>query len=155
MRQKNSPRDDVAKRKSAPLERVKPLTLSHLARTGVKEIDVECEWCRHSAKLEIAALIKREGEGALFREIVRRLRCSVCGWNRVDAFPVRSGARPQRRGPGPLPPLSECRALLEALRVDPNTEHIARRGVMIGALRERWPELTASTALFIVQQLRP
>jgi hypothetical protein len=128
VRQKNSPREDVAKRKSAPLERVKPLKLSHLARTGVKEIEVECEWCRHSARLELPALIAREGENALFRDIVRRLRCSVCGWNRVDAFPVRSGSPSQRRRPGPLPPLSECRSLLVSLQLASGAEHISRRG---------------------------
>jgi len=118
MRQKNSPREDVAQRRRALLEKVKPLTLGHLAKSGVERIEAECEWCRHAALVEIAPLIAREGSAALFRNIASRLRCSVCGCNRIEAWPIRPGRETPRRRSSALPPLAECRALLAAMPID-------------------------------------
>jgi hypothetical protein len=154
MRDKTPIREQIARRKTPGPQRVKPLTLGDLRRSGVGEIEAECEWCRHAARLDVAALVARAGEGALYREIVKRLRCSVCGWNRVEAWPVRKGGHAtERKRPTPLPPLDECRRFLAAVPTPPAFTAIERRAAKIGALRERWPELTASAAMFVVQAL--
>lgn len=153
LRDKTPVRERVAARKAATPQRVKPLTLGDLAKRGTTEIEAECEWCRHAARLEVSALIKRAGAAALYRDVVKKLRCSVCGWNRVEAWPVRPGGEPAKRRAGALPPLDECRALLATAPVDLRLPLIERRAALIHALRERWPELTASAALFVVQTL--
>lgn len=155
MRGRTPIRENLAQRARTPLEHVKPLTLGDLAKSGVERIEAECEWCRHAAQLEIAPLIAREGPAARFRDIVRRLRCSVCGWNHVEAWPIRPGRETQQRRPSALPPLAECRALLATVPIDPNAQRVDQRAAMIHALRERWPDLTASAALFVVQSLDP
>jgi len=88
--------------------------------------------------------------------VVRRLRCSVCGWDRVEAWPLRGGHKesrdaPERRRPSGLPPLDECRRFLAALPAAPGATLAERRAARIDALRQRWPELTASAAMFVVQ----
>ena len=153
MRDKTPIREQVARRKTPAPRRVKPVTLGDLARSGVAEIEAECEWCRHDARLGLDALIARAGGAALYREIVKRLRCSVCGWDRVEAWPVRAGHAPERRRASPLPPLDECRRFLAALTPPPGASLIERRAAKIGALRERWPALTAAAAMFVVQAL--
>ncbi len=153
MRDKTPIREQVARRKPAAPQRVKPLTLGDLAASGVAEIEAECEWCRHAARLDLAGLVARAGAGAAYRHVVRRLRCSVCGWNRVEAWPVRGGRVPERRRPSGLPPLDECRRFLADLPVPPGASRVERRAARIGALRERWPELTASAAMFVVQSV--
>jgi len=153
MRDKTPIREQVARRKPAAPQRVKPLTLGDLAKNGVSEIEAECEWCRHAARLGVADLVARAGAAAAYRQIVRRLRCSVCGWNRVEAWPVRVGAAPQRRRPSGLPPLDECRRFLAAVPIPPAASTVETRAAKIGALRERWPELTASAAMFVVQSI--
>src|SRR6185503_20013387 len=115
MRDKTPIREQVAARKTASPQRVKPLALGDLAKRGTAEIEAECEWCRHAARIEVSALLKRAGAAALYRDIVKKLRCSVCGWNRVEAWPVRPGrSEAAKRRVGALPPLDECRALLAA-----------------------------------------
>lgn len=153
MRDKTPIREQVAARKTASPQRVKPLALGDLAKNGTSQIEAECEWCRHAARLDVAALIERAGAAALYRDIVKKLRCSVCGWNRVEAWPVRDGGEMARRRAGALPPLDECRALLASVPVDPHRPLIERRSALIHALRERWPDLTATAALFVVQTL--
>ncbi len=153
MRDKTPIREQVARRKPATPQRMKPLTLGDLERTGVSEIEVECEWCRHAARLDVAGLVARAGAGAPYRQIVQRLRCSVCGWNRVEAWPVRDGESPVRRRPSGLPPLDECRRFLAAVPLPPGATRAELRTVKIGALRERWPALTAAAAMFVVQSL--
>src|SRR5262245_623761 len=133
MRDKTPIREQVARRKAPAPQRVKPVTLGDLARSGVGEIEAECEWCRHAARLGLDALIARAGATALYREVVKRLRCSVCGWNRVEAWPVRDGRGPERRRPSPLPPLDECRRFLAALPPPPGASLIERRGAKINA----------------------
>ena len=154
MRDKTPIREQVAARKTTAPQRVKPLALGDLAKRGTTEIEAECEWCRHAARLAVSALIKRAGAAALYRDVVKKLRCSVCGWNRVEAWPVRPGSEPAKRRAGTLPPLDECRALLAATPVDPRLPLVERRAAFIHALRERWPDLTASAALFVVQTLQ-
>jgi hypothetical protein len=152
MRDKTPIREQVARRKPAAPQHVKPLTLGDLEKSGVAEIEAECEWCRHAARLAVADLVARAGAAAAYRHVVRRLRCSVCGWNRVEAWPVRAGQRaPERRRPAGLPPLDECRRFLAAVPIPPGASPPAARAAKIGALRERWPELTASAAMFVVQ----
>jgi hypothetical protein len=156
MRDKTPVREQVARRKPASTQRVKPLTLGDLARGGVAEIEAECEWCRHAARLAVADLAARAGAETAYRHVVRRLRCSVCGWNRVEAWPVRAGqtsggGAPERRRSSGLPPLDECRRFLAALPETPGASRADQRAARIGALRERWPELTASAAMFVVQ----
>ena len=157
MREKNNPRDDIPKRTARAPERVKPLTLADLAKQGVTEIEAECEWCRHSAMLEIAPLIEKEGSTQPFRRIAERLKCSVCGWHQVSAWPVRSNNKVRSRNkPAPLPSLDECRNLLGAashgdLKMLAHEQH----AVLMRALMDRWPELGASQALFIVRALVP
>lgn len=152
MRDKTPIREQVARRTQAAARRVKPLTLGDLAKSGVTEIEVECEWCRHAARLDLAGLVARAGAAAPYRAIVRRLRCSVCGWNRIEAWPVRAHeSHPRRRRPAGLPPLDECRRFLAALPMPEGSTRAEARAAKIGALRERWPELTASAAMFVVQ----
>lgn len=151
MREKTPIREQVARRNTPAPRRVKPLSLGDLAKSGVAEIEAECEWCRHAARLGLDALIARAGEAALYREVVKRLRCSVCGWNRVEAWPVRPGRTPERRRASPLPPLDECRRFLAAVPTPPGATLIERRAAKIGALREHWPALTASAAMFVVR----
>lgn len=153
MRDKTPIREQVARRKPAAPQRVKPLTLGDLAAGGVAEIEAECEWCRHAARLPLADLAARAGAGAAYRHVVRRLRCSVCGWNRVEAWPVRAGRAPERRRPSGLPPLDECRRFLAEVPLPTGASPLERRAAKIGALRERWPELTASAAMFVVQSV--
>lgn len=156
MRDKTPIREQVARRKPAAAGRVRPLTLADLARSGVVEIEAECEWCRHAARMAIANLAARAAPEGAYRDVVRRLRCSVCGWNRVEAWPVRDGHKdmgtaPERRRPSGLPPLDECRRFLATLPIVPGTARADRQAASIAALRERWPQLTASAALFVVQ----
>jgi hypothetical protein len=153
MSDKTPIREQVARRKPAAPQRVKPLTLGDLAANDVTEIEAECEWCRHAARLAVADLAARAGAGAAYRHVVRRLRCSVCGWNRVEAWPVRAGRAPERHRPSGLPPLDECRRFLAALPIPSKASLVERRAARIGALRERWPELTASAAMFVVQSV--
>lgn len=153
MRDKTPIREQVARRTPAAAQRVKPLTLGDLANSGIREIEAECEWCRHAARLDLERLVARAGAAAAYRQVVRRLRCSVCGWNRVEAWPVRAGRVPQRRRPAGLPPLDECRRFLAALPVSGAATRAEARAARIGALRERWPELTASAAMFVVQSV--
>jgi len=155
MRSKIPPREIVGQRNRP--ERVKPLTLGALDESGVAHIEAECEWCRHAALVPIAPLMQREGRDTPFREIVRRLTCSVCGWKRVEAWPVRTGRDAVRRDrqPAPLPSLDECRALVAAVSAEAGEPPADHRARLVGALRERWPQLTAPAALFIVQALRP
>jgi hypothetical protein len=154
MRDKTPIREQAARRRPAAAQRVTPLTLGDLARGGVAEIEAECEWCRHAARLAVADLAARAGAGAAYRHVVRRLRCSVCGWNRVEAWPARAGRpAPERRRPSGLPPLDECRRFLAALPAAPGASRAEARAARIGALRERWPELTASAAMFVVQSV--
>jgi len=40
-----------------------------------------------------------------------------------------------------------------ATKVDPSAQMIEKRGAYVRALREQWPELTASAARFVVQRL--
>lgn len=156
MRDKTPIREQVARRTPAAARRVKPLTLGDLATSGASEIEVECEWCRHAARLAVADLAARAGADAAYRNVVRRLRCSVCGWDRVEAWPLRgrhkeSRDAPERRRPSGLPPLDECRRFLAALPAAPGATLAERRAARIDALRQRWPELTASAAMFVVQ----
>jgi len=155
MRDKTPPREQVAARKTAAPERVKPLTLGDLLRQGVSEIEAECEWCRHGARVEIAPIAAREGAEAPFRNIARRLKCSVCGWNRVEAWPVRPGRPAKQSRPSPLPSLRECRSLLAAVPRPAGALAHQRHSAYMHALRRRWPELGADQALFIVRALIP
>ena len=156
MRQKNNPRDDIPKRPRSAPKRMKPLTLGDLAKQGLIEIEAECEWCRHSAMLEIAPLIENEGSTQPFRRIAERLKCSVCGWHQVSAWPVRSNHKPRSRTkPAPLPSLDECRNLLITASPDSTMLAHERHAALMRALMERWPEPDASHALFIVRALVP
>ncbi len=153
MRDKTPIREQVARRKPATPQRVKPLTLGDLVRSGIREVEVECEWCRHAARLDLAGLVERAGADIPYRQIVRRLRCSVCGWNRVEAWPVREGESPIHRRPSGLPPLDECRRFLAALPLPAGATRAEMRAAKIGALRDRWPALTAAAAMFVVQSI--
>jgi hypothetical protein len=155
MRDKTPIREQLAGRKSPSPQRVKPLTLGDLQRGGVQRIECECDWCRHEASIELAPLIEKAGVDATYRDVSRHFCCSVCGWRGISAWPIWPGhnAKRPRRGGVPLPSIRECRAVLEATKVDLSTQRIGRRTACVRALQERWPELTASAALFVVQQL--
>lgn len=158
MRDKTPIREQVARRKPAAPQRVNPLTLGDLAAGGVKHIEAECDWCRHEGRIALAPLLAKAGPDALYREVARHFLCSACGWRGINAWPVWPGGRgrPKAAGKAPgLPSLDECRAALAAVQVDPRAQLIQKRGAYLGALRQRWPELTASQALFVVQTLRP
>jgi hypothetical protein len=75
----------------------------------------------------------------------------------VNASPIwpsgKNYKRPKVKAPS-LPSMEECRAVLTATRVDPSAQTIEKRGAYVRALRQRWPELTASAAMFVVQQLQ-
>jgi hypothetical protein len=49
--------------------------------------------------------------------------------------------------------MQECREFLELTKVEAGAQGIERRAAYVRALQERWPELTASAVLFVVQQL--
>lgn len=158
MRDKIPVREQVARRKAPAPQRVKPLTLGDLAAGGVKHIEAECDWCRQEGRIALAPLLAKAGPEALYRDLARQFRCSACGWRGVNAWPVWPGAgrRPKSGGKMPgLPSLDECRATLAAVEVDPRAQLIQKRSAYLGALRQRWPTLTASQALFVVQTLRP
>ena len=85
-----------------------------------------------------------------------RLCCSACGRKQVEAWPVRPNQRDRHPNrPRPLPPLDECRQLVASVRIDSRAQLVNKYAACIGALRDRWPQLTASAALFVVQQLEP
>jgi hypothetical protein len=135
--------------------RVKPLTLGDLAKGGAERIECECDWCKHEGVVELAPLLEKAGADAAYRTVARHFRCSVCGWQGINAWPVwpgRPSQRPSRKGP-PLPSIEECRAVLAATRVAPGAQLVERRAAYIRALRERFPALTASAAQFVVQTL--
>src|ERR1051325_4199946 len=85
-----------------------------------------------------------------------RRECSVCGWDQVGAWPVRSNVR-ARYGtrPRPLPSLDECRKLLAGVPRDPTTWAHDQHTAYMQAVMGRWPEVTPSQALFIVRALVP
>jgi hypothetical protein len=156
MRDKTPIREQVARRKPPNPQRVKPLTLGDLQRGGVKRIECECDWCRHEGTIDLAPLIEKAGTDAAYRDVARYFCCSLCGWRGISAWPIWPGHNPKRtkrKGP-PLPSMQECRAVLGATQVDPSAQMIERHAAYVRALQERWPELTASAALFVVQQLK-
>jgi hypothetical protein len=155
MKNKTPSREQVAQRKTTVPERVKPLTLGDLQRGGVERIECECDWCRHEGTIELAPLIEKAGADAAYRDVARQFCCSVCGWRGISAWPIWPGHNPKRpkRSGVPLPSMQECRTVLEATKVDLSAEVVERRAAYVRALQERWPELTASAALFVVQQL--
>jgi hypothetical protein len=158
MRDKTPIREQVAQRKHTTPQRVKPLTLGDLERGGVKHIECECGWCRHEGNIDLAPLLEKAGADALYRDVSQHFLCSNCGWRGVNAWPIWPGGkgyrRPARKIPA-LPPIKECREVLTAVEVRPSDLLVEKRGAYIHALRERWPELTASAALFVVNELRP
>lgn len=158
MRGKTPIREQVAHRKVPNPRRVKPLTLGDLALGGVQHIECECGWCRHEGRIELPPLIEKAGADALYRDVARHFLCAACGWRGVNAWPIWPNGngykRPQQKPPA-LPSIRECRAVLAVVRVEPNTQLVDKRAAYIGALRQRWPELTASAALFVVNELRP
>ena len=83
--------------------------------------------------------------------------CAVCGWRGISAWPiwphVKGYKRPKGKAPA-MPSMEECRAVLAATQVDPGAHMIEKRGAYVRALQGRWPELTASAALFVVQQIQ-
>lgn len=158
MRDKTPPRERIAQRKTTSPQRVKPLTLGDLQSGGVQRIECECGWCRHEGSIELGPLVAKVGAETRYRDVARHFCCSACGWRGVSAWPIWPNGKnykwPRTKMPS-LPPISECRAVLEATAVDAAAQMIERRGAYVRALREQWPEMTASAALFVVQQLRP
>jgi hypothetical protein len=156
MRDKTPVREQVARRDAVKPQRVKPLTLGDLRKSGVERIECACDWCRHEATVELAALIEKAGATAQFRDLARRFRCSVCNWRGIHAWPVWPD-RPREKPPRPpgLPAIDECRTLLAATAIDPAAPLLDRRAAYVGALLRRWPELTPSAAQFVVNTLRP
>jgi hypothetical protein len=155
MRDKTPIRERVAGRKTPNPQRIKPLTLADLQRGGVQRIECECDWCRHEGSIELAPLIEKAGANAAYRDVARHFCCSVCGWRGISAWPVWPGHNPKRtkRKGLPLPSMPECREFLELTKVEAGALGIERRAAYVRALQERWPELTASAALFVAQQL--
>ena len=158
MRDKTPVRERVAQRKPTTPQRVKPLTLGDLERGGVGHIECECGWCRHEGDIQLARLIERVGAEALYRDVARDFRCSACGWRSVNAWPIWPNGNgykgPSHKMPA-LPPIEECRELLAAVQVPPSAVLVEKRATYINALREQGPEMTASAALFVVNELRP
>jgi hypothetical protein len=158
MRDKTPARERIAQRKTTTRQRVNPLTLGDLQRGGVQQVECECGWCRHDGVIELEPLIARAGAAAFYRDVAQHFCCSVCGWRGVSARPIwpngKNYKRPKVKAPS-LPSMEECRAVLTATRVDPNAQTIENRGAYVRALQQRWPELTALAALFVVQQLHP
>jgi hypothetical protein len=157
MRDKTPIREQVARRKTTTPAHVKALTLGDLQRSRVERIECECDWCRHEGSIELAPLIAKAGAGAAYRDVAKQFCCSICGWRGVNARPVwpeRDNPRRSSHKPTALPSISECKAVLAATKVDPNAQAIEKRAAYVGALRQRWPELSASAALFVVQQLQ-
>jgi hypothetical protein len=156
MRDKTPIREQVARRETPRPQRVSPLTLGDLGAGGVARIECACDWCRHEGTVALAPLIAKKGPDALYRDVARRFRCSVCGWQGVNAWPAWPGRKRAKaeRGPG-LPAIDACRTLLAETPVDAAAALIDRRAHYIRALRQRWPEMTASAAQFVVNTLRP
>ena len=161
MKRRTPSRDDAARHR--PLERVKPLTLGGLAKRGIERIACACDWCRHEGTIEVAGLVAKMGAAATYRDVAERLVCSVCGWHGIAARPIWPGDKDKNsldamipdsavRKRTPLPSMDECRAVLATTRAE-STTLADRRSAYVRALMERWPELTPSAALFVVQAL--
>ena len=162
MKRRTPSRDDSARHR--PLERVKPLTLGGLAKRGIERIACACDWCRHEGTIEIAGLVAKMGAAATYRDVAERLVCSVCGWHGIAAHPIWPGDT-EKSGPDamlrdaharkrvPLPSMDDCRAVLAATQIDSAAPFVERRSAYVRALMERWPDLTPSAALFVVQAL--
>jgi len=66
---------------------------------------------------------------------------------------VRPGQKHRQRRPNTLLPLAECRALLARIGIESGAQPGDRRAKLIHAPRDRWPEITVSAALLIVQAI--
>jgi hypothetical protein len=65
----------------------RPPTLSELAR-DVTAILVQCDVCRHEAKIPLAGLIERFGGEVEFPSLRSHFRCSACGGRKEHASPA-------------------------------------------------------------------
>jgi hypothetical protein len=71
----------------------------------------------------------------------------------ADLAKGKNHKRATRKTPA-LPSMDQCRAMLTATTIAPSAQVIEKRGVYVRALRERWPDMTASAALFVMQEFQ-